>query len=142
MKRVVYAASSSAYGDTSTLPKRKPCRQSYFSLRDGQAGQQISCSVVFRCYGFKSGSLRYFNVFGPRQDPTSPYSGMLAKFINQMLRSEPPTNLGDGKQSRDFTYIDNVVAANLLACTPRAAGRIMINVATGRRTDLPKTSSS
>ena len=95
----------------------------------------------FRCYGLETVCLRYFNVFGPRQDPSSPYSGVLAKFINQMLRSEPPTIFGDGKQSRDFTYIDNVVAANLLACRAegsQVAGKV-INVATGRRTDLYQT---
>jgi UDP-glucose 4-epimerase len=85
--------------------------------------------------------LRYFNVFGPRQDPDSPYSGVLAKFITQMLKGEAPTIFGDGKQSRDFTYVDNVVEANLLACAApggEVAGRVF-NVATGRRTDLYQT---
>jgi len=75
----------------------------------------------FRCYGLETVCLRYFNVFGPRQDPSSPYSGVLAKFITQMLDGEAPTILGDGKQSRDFTYVDNVVEANLLACVAGAA---------------------
>ena len=95
----------------------------------------------YRCYGLEAVSLRYFNVFGPRQDPTSPYSGVLAKFITQMLKGEPATILGDGKQSRDFTFVDNVVEANLLAChadTNGVAGRV-INVATGQRTDLYQT---
>jgi UDP-glucose 4-epimerase len=85
--------------------------------------------------------LRYFNVFGPRRDPASLYSGVLAKFITQMLEGEPPTIFGDGKQSRDFTYVDNIVDANLLPCTARrgeVAGRVF-NVATGRRTDLYQT---
>jgi UDP-glucose 4-epimerase len=92
----------------------------------------------FRCYGVETVSLRYFNIFGPRQDPTSPYSGVLAKFITQMLKGEQPTIYGDGAQSRDFTYVENVVHANLLACKAPAsevAGRIF-NVATGTRIDL------
>jgi UDP-glucose 4-epimerase len=95
----------------------------------------------YRCYGLETVSLRYFNIFGPRQDPSSPYSGVLAKFITQMLRGEQPTIFGDGEQSRDFTYIDNAVEANLLACTApaaQAAGQ-MCNVATGRRVTLNET---
>jgi UDP-glucose 4-epimerase len=95
----------------------------------------------YRCYGLETVCLRYFNVFGPRQDPSSPYSGVLAKFITQMLDGEPPTIFGDGTQSRDFTYVDNVVEANLLACAApksEAAGRVF-NIATGRRTDLYQT---
>jgi UDP-glucose 4-epimerase len=86
-------------------------------------------------------ALRYFNIFGPRQDPSSPYSGVLAKFITQMLRGEQPTIFGDGEQSRDFTYIDNTVEANLLACkapAEQAAGKVF-NVATGRRVTLNET---
>jgi len=95
----------------------------------------------YRCYGLETVCLRYFNVFGPRQDPASPYSGVLAKFITQMLEGEAPTIFGDGKQSRDFTYVDNVAEANLLACTApsgEVAGGVF-NVATGRRTDLYQT---
>jgi nucleoside-diphosphate-sugar epimerase len=95
----------------------------------------------YRCYGLETVCLRDFNVFWPRQDPSSPYSGVLAKFITQILDGEAPTIFGDGKQSRDFTYVDNVVEANLLACTApsaEAAGRVF-NVATGRRTDLYQT---
>ena len=95
----------------------------------------------YRCYGLETVCLRYFNVFGPRQDPSSPYSGVLAKFITQMLKGEPPTMFGDGEQSRDFTYIDNTVDANLLAChapAEKAAGE-MFNVATGRRVTLNET---
>jgi UDP-glucose 4-epimerase len=104
------------------------------------AGEYYMASF-FQCYGLETVSLRYFNVFGPRQDPTSPYSGVLAKFITQMLSGEQPTIFGDGSQSRDFTYVDNVVQANLLACTAAAndvAGRVF-NVATGRRIDLNQT---
>jgi UDP-glucose 4-epimerase len=95
----------------------------------------------YRCYGLETVCLRYFNIFGPRQDPTSPYSGVLAKFITQMLNGEEPTILGDGEQSRDFTYIDNAVHANLLAAKAPAsevAGRVF-NVATGKRVDLNET---
>ena len=94
-----------------------------------------------RCYGLETVCLRYFNVFGPRQDPSSPYSGVLAKFITQMLRGEQPTIYGNGEQSRDFTYIDNAVEANLLACkapAEKAAGQVF-NTATGRRITLNET---
>jgi UDP-glucose 4-epimerase len=95
----------------------------------------------YHCYGLETVCLRYFNIFGPRQDPSSPYSGVLAKFTMQMLRSEQPTILGDGETSRDFTYIDNAVSANLLACAAPAAqcaGRVF-NCATGKRTTLNET---
>jgi nucleoside-diphosphate-sugar epimerase len=142
VKRVVYAASSSAYGDTPTLPKHeemKPDPISPYAVAK-LASEQYMISF-YRCYGLETVCLRYFNIFGPRQDPSSPYSGVLAKFITQMLRDEPPTINGDGEQSRDFTYIDNAVDANLLACTApatKAAGQ-MFNVATGRRVTLNET---
>jgi UDP-glucose 4-epimerase len=142
VKRVVYAASSSAYGDTPTLPKHeamKPDPISPYAVAK-LASEQYMISF-FRCYGLETVSLRYFNIFGPRQDPSSPYSGVLAKFITQMLRGEQPTIFGDGEQSRDFTYIDNAVDANLLAChasAAQAAGKVF-NVATGRRVTLNET---
>src|SRR5499427_2076937 len=142
VKRVVYAASSSAYGDTPTLPKHeemKPDPISPYAVAK-LASEQYMVSF-YRCYGLETVCLRYFNIFGPRQDPSSPYSGVLAKFITQMLRGEQPTINGDGEQSRDFTYIDNAVEANLLACTApaeKAAGQ-MFNVATGRRVTLNET---
>jgi UDP-glucose 4-epimerase len=95
----------------------------------------------YRCYGLETVSLRYFNVFGPRQDPTSQYSGVLAKFISCMLKGTVPTVFGDGSQSRDFTYVDNAVQANLLAASAPAgevAGRVF-NVANGQRVDLNET---
>jgi nucleoside-diphosphate-sugar epimerase len=142
VKRVVYAASSSAYGDTPTLPKHeamKPDPISPYAVAK-LASEQYMISF-YRCYGLETVSLRYFNVFGPRQDPTSPYSGVLAKFITLMLRGEQPTIYGDGEQSRDFTYIDNVVHANLLACQtlPHQVAGKMFNVATGRRITLNET---
>jgi UDP-glucose 4-epimerase len=139
VKRVVYAASSSAYGDTPTLPKHEamlPNPNSPYAVAK-LAGEYYMTSF-YRCYGLETVSLRYFNIFGPRQDPTSPYSGVLAKFITQMLNGEAPTIFGDGAQSRDFTYIQNAVDANLLAIkapASQAAGQIF-NVATGKRADL------
>ncbi len=142
VKRVVYAASSSAYGDTPTLPKHegmKPDPISPYAV--AKLASEHYMISFFRCYGLETVCLRYFNIFGPRQDPSSPYSGVLAKFITQMLRGEQPTMNGDGEQSRDFTYIDNAVAANLLACqapAEKAAGQVF-NVATARRVTLNET---
>jgi nucleoside-diphosphate-sugar epimerase len=139
VKRVVYAASSSAYGDTPTLPKHEamlPNPNSPYAVAK-LAGEYYMTSF-YRCYGLETVSLRYFNIFGPRQDPTSPYSGVLAKFITQMLNGEPPMIFGDGAQSRDFTYIQNAVDANLQAIkapASHAAGQVF-NVATGKRADL------
>jgi UDP-glucose 4-epimerase len=142
VKRVVFAASSAAYGDTPTLPKREQMLPDPISpYAVAKLASEYYLASFFRCYGLETVSLRYFNVFGPRQDPTSPYSGVLAKFITQMLGGEQPTIFGDGSQSRDFTYVDNVVQANLLACQARGqdvAGRVF-NVATGRSIDLNET---
>ena len=142
VKRVVYAASSSAYGDNPTLPKHEGMKPDpispYAVAKLASENYMIS---FYRCYGLETVCLRYFNIFGPRQDPSSPYSGVLAKFITQMLRGEQPTMNGDGEQSRDFTYIDNAVAANLLACqapAEKAAGQVF-NVATARRVTLNET---
>jgi len=139
VKRVVYAASSSAYGDTPTLPKHEEMSPNPISpYAVAKLASEYYMASFFRCYGLETVALRYFNIFGPRQDPTSPYSGVLAKFITQMLKGEQPTIHGDGGQSRDFTYVDNVVHANLLACKAPAsevAGRVF-NVATGTRIDL------
>ena len=142
VKRVIYAASSSAYGDTPTLPKREDMPPNPISpYATAKLASEYYMTSFYRCYGLETVCLRYFNVFGPRQDPTSPYSGVLAKFITQMLNGDQPTIFGDGKQSRDFTFVDNVVDANLLACKAEAkevAGRVF-NVATARRTDLYQT---
>src|SRR6266852_4107742 len=142
VKRLVYAASSSAYGDTPTLPKHERMTPDPISpYAVAKLASEHYMISFFRCYGLETVALRYFNIFGPRQDPSSPYSGVLAKFITQMLNGEQPTILGDGKQSRDFTYVDNAVDANLLACKAPAgevAGRVF-NVATGRRIDLNET---
>ena len=142
VKRVVYAASSSAYGDTPTLPKHEDMVPSPISpYAVAKLASEHYMISFYRCYGLETVALRYFNIFGPRQDPSSPYSGVLAKFITQMLRGEQPTILGDGEQSRDFTYVDNAVDANLLACQAPAAdvaGQVF-NVATGRRVTLNQT---
>src|SRR5271170_6050325 len=142
VKRVIYAASSSAYGDTPTLPKHESMKPDPISpYAVAKLASEYYLTSFYRCYGLETVALRYFNIFGPRQDPSSPYSGVLAKFITQMLGGERPTIFGDGEQSRDFTYIDNAVEANLLACTapaPQAAGKVF-NVATGRRVTLNET---
>jgi UDP-glucose 4-epimerase len=142
VKRVVYAASSSAYGETPTLPKQEDMTPSPISpYAVAKLAGEYYMTSFYRCYGLETVSLRYFNVFGPRQDPTSQYSGVLAKFISLMLQGEQPTIYGDGTQSRDFTYIDNVVSGNLLACrapAAEAAGRVF-NLATASRIDLNQT---
>ena len=142
VKRVVYAASSSAYGDTPTLPKREDMSPNPISpYAVAKLASEHYMISFYRCYGLETVCLRYFNIFGPRQDPTSPYSGVLAKFSLQMLHGEQPTIFGDGETSRDFTYIDNAVSANLLACSAPAAecaGRVF-NCATGRRATLNQT---
>ena len=139
VKRVVYAGSSSAYGDTPTLPKHEAMIPNPISpYAVAKLASELYMASFYRCYGLETVSLRYFNIFGPRQDPSSPYSGVLARFSLQMLRGEQPTIFGDGTTSRDFTYIDNAVSANLLACTAPAAkcaGRVF-NCATSQRTTL------
>jgi nucleoside-diphosphate-sugar epimerase len=142
VRRVVYAGSSSAYGDTPTLPKHEgmlPDPISPYAVAK-LAGEQYMKAFT-RVYGLETVVLRYFNVFGPFQDPASHYSGVLAVFCRRMLAGEQPTINGDGEQSRDFTYIENVVHANLLAAgapAERVSGRMM-NVATASRVTLNET---
>jgi len=138
VRRVVYASSSSIYGDSPTLPKREdmlPAPKSPYAVSK-MAGEQY-CRAFAEVFGLETVCLRYFNVFGPRQDPTSQYSAVIPLFITAMLRGEAPTIYGDGEQSRDFTYVANVVHANLLAATATgdAVGRVF-NVACGRRYTL------
>ena len=144
VRRVVYAGSSSAYGDTPTLPKREdmlPNPISPYAVAK-LAGEHYMRTFT-RVYGLETVVLRYFNVFGPFQDPTSHYSGVLAIFCQRMLAGQQPTIYGDGEQSRDFTYIDNVVHANLLAAdaTAEKVSGQMMNVATGMRITLNETFS-
>lgn len=137
VKRVVYAASSSAYGNTPTLPKHEGMASDPLSpyAITKLVGEQY-CKVFYNIYGLETVALRYFNVFGPRQDPNSQYAAVIPKFITAMLNDERPVIYGDGEQSRDFTYVQNNVDANLLACTaPNAAGK-MFNVACGERITL------
>src|ERR1700730_15171165 len=137
VKRLVYAGSSSAYGNTSTLPKREdmaPSPLSPYALQKLVAEQY--CEMFTRLYGFETVTIRYFNVFGPRQDPGSPYSGVISLFAAALLARPRPIVYGDGEQTRDFTYVANVVDGVLRACeAPRAAGET-INVATGGRISL------
>ena len=142
VRRLVYAGSSSAYGDTPTLPKHEemvPNPISPYAVAK-LAGEHYMRAFA-RVYGLETVVLRYFNVFGPHQDPTSHYSGVLAIFCRRMLAGEQPTIYGDGEQSRDFTYIDNVVRGNLLAAeapADKVSGRVM-NLATGSRITLNQT---
>jgi len=134
VKRVVYASSSSLYGDSPTLPKHEGMMPNPLSPYGAQKlFAEMYCQVFTKAYGLETVSLRYFNVFGPRQDSTSQYSGVLALFIPAVLQGQRPTIYGDGLQSRDFTYVQNVVEANLLACeVPSVAGQVF-NVACGDR---------
>ncbi|MDQ6828504.1 MAG: SDR family oxidoreductase [Gemmatimonadota bacterium] len=137
VRRVVYASSSSVYGDTPELPKREtmlPRPRSPYAVAK-LAGEQY-CHAFSTSYGVETVALRYFNVFGPRQDPSSPYSGVVARFLQAATRGETPTITGDGEQTRDFTYVTNVVMANLLACSsPAAVGRAC-NIGFGSRVSL------
>jgi nucleoside-diphosphate-sugar epimerase len=139
VKRVIYAGSSSAYGDTPTLPKREDMPSNPISpYAVSKYAGELYAQSFYKVLNVETVSLRYFNVFGPRQHPTSVYAAVIPKFIRQMLKGEQPTIFGDGRQSRDFTYIDNVVSANVLACHAPAAnvcGR-MFNVAAGRNYSL------
>jgi nucleoside-diphosphate-sugar epimerase len=137
VKRVVFAASSSAYGETPTLPKVETMQPQPISPYGvTKFVGELYAQTFGRCYGLENVSLRYFNIFGPRQDPSSPYSGVLAKFCTSFLEETQPVVFGDGEQTRDFTYVDNAVHANLLACeAPNVSGRVF-NVGTGGRTSL------
>jgi nucleoside-diphosphate-sugar epimerase len=137
VKRVVYAASSSAYGDTPTLPKNEsmtPVPISPYGV--AKYVGELYAQTFGRCYGLENVSLRYFNIFGPRQDPDSPYSGVLSRFAAAVLQGMPAVIYGDGEQTRDFTFVGNAVEANLLACdSPHASGSTY-NVGTGFRISL------
>jgi len=138
VRRLVYASSSSVYGDTPTLPKVEtmpPRPKSPYALQKLTAEEY--CRIFFDVYGLETVSLRYFNVFGPRQDPKSYYTGVIAKFATALLTGQTPTIFGDGFHSRDFTFVSNNVRANLLACTaPASAAGQTTNVACGDRITL------
>jgi len=138
VRRVVFAASSSAYGDTPELPKRESMTP---NPKSPYAAQKLTgehyMRIFHEVYGLETVSLRYFNVFGPRQDPQSMYAAVIPRFITCVMRGEPPTVYGDGRQTRDFTYIDNVIQANLAACSaPKAACGGVFNIACGERVSL------
>jgi len=137
VKRLVYAGSSSAYGDTPTLPKREDMPTGPLSPYALQklVGEQY-CQMFTRLYGFETVTIRYFNVFGPRQDPGSPYSGVISLFATALLEGRQPTIYGDGGQTRDFTFVANVVDGVLRACEAKAVAGEVINVATGGRISL------
>ena len=133
IKRFVYAASSSAYGDTPTLPKIETMAANPLSpYAAAKLFGEYYCSVFYKVWGLETISLRYFNVFGPYQDPTSQYAAAIPAFVTLILKDKSPTIYGDGEQSRDFTYIDNVVDANLLAARVRRTAGEVINIACGQ----------
>jgi UDP-glucose 4-epimerase len=137
VRRVVYAASSSAYGDTPTLPKVESMTANPMSPYALQkyAGE-VYCRLYATLYGLETVALRYFNIYGPRQNPDSEYAAVIPRFIRACLRGEPPHIYGDGEQTRDFTYVGDAVSANLLAAdAPKASGHVM-NVGGGARTSL------
>jgi nucleoside-diphosphate-sugar epimerase len=137
VKRLVYAGSSSVYGDTPRLPKQEdmpPNPLSPYALQKLVAEQY--CRLFTRLYGFETVTIRYFNVFGPRQDPGSPYSGVISLFASALMAGRQPVIYGDGEQTRDFTYVANVVDGVLRACEAPAAAGSVINVATGSRVSL------
>ena len=137
VKRLVFAGSSSAYGNAAVLPKRedmKPQPLSPYALQKLVSEQY--CQLFSKLYGLETVTIRYFNVFGPRQDPGSPYSGVISLFVRALMEDRAPTIYGDGKQTRDFTFVTDVVAGVLLACqAPNVAGEV-INVACGGRVSL------
>ncbi len=133
IKRFVYAASSSAYGDTPTLPKVETMPTSPLSpYAAAKLAGEYYCSVFSNVFGLETISLRYFNVFGPQQDPKSQYAAAIPAFVTSILKDKPPTIYGDGEQSRDFTYIDNVIEANLLAARAKKTEGQVVNIACGQ----------
>jgi UDP-glucose 4-epimerase len=137
VKRFVYASSSSVYGDTEVLPKVETMRENPISpyALTKLTGEKY-CVIFHRTYGLPTVCLRYFNVFGPRQNPDSPYSGVISRFVSAALEGRRPTIHGDGEQSRDFTYVENAVQANLLACSSEDVSGNVFNVGSGERSSL------
>jgi nucleoside-diphosphate-sugar epimerase len=140
VKRVVCAASSSAYGETPTLPKVETMQPQPISPYGvTKYVGELYAQTFGRCYGLENVCLRYFNIFGPRQDPDSPYSGVLSRFAKAFLEEDQPVIYGDGEQTRDFTFVDNAVQANLLACEAPAASGHTVNIGTGASVSLNQT---
>ena len=137
VQRVIYAASSSCYGDQPFSAKRESDRLNPLSpYAAAKIAGEMYCQAYYHSFGLKTVGIRYFNVFGPRQDPNSPYSAVIPLFITRMLAGEQPTIFGDGYQSRDFTFVQNVVAGNMAAATAENVGGQVFNIADGRSTDL------
>ena len=135
--KVVFAASSSAYGDTPTLPKDETMASNPLSpYAAAKLAGELHCSVYHAVHGLRTTSLRYFNIYGPRQDPNGAYAAVIPKFILAALAGKPLTIHGDGRQSRDFTFVADAVAANMLAATSKKADGQVINVGAGAQTDL------
>jgi nucleoside-diphosphate-sugar epimerase len=140
IKRFVFASSSSAYGDTPTLPKVETMLPQPLSpYAAGKLVGEYYCSVFYKVYDLETISLRYFNVFGPHQDPTSQYAAAIPAFVTAILRDKAPTVFGDGLQSRDFTYVDNVVEANLLAARAGHTAGDVVNIACGQAVTVNET---
>lgn len=140
VRKVVYASSSSVYGDTPTLPKNedmKPNPKSPYAI--SKLAGEYYCRVFSEVYGLKTACLRYFNVYGPRQDPASEYAAVIPRFITRVLANEPPVIFGDGGQTRDFTFVKDVVRANILAMESDAEG--IFNIACGQRISLNELAS-
>ncbi|MEW5786052.1 MAG: SDR family oxidoreductase [Bacillota bacterium] len=137
VKRLVYASSSSAYGNIPTLPKSEDLpAQPLSPYAVSKYAGELYCGIFYPVYGLETVALRYFNVFGPRQDPDSMYAAVVPRFITALIEGKPPVVYGDGEQSRDFTYVGNVVEANIQACfAPEAAGKVF-NIGCGRRITL------
>jgi nucleoside-diphosphate-sugar epimerase len=137
VKRVVFAASSAAYGETPTLPKVETMPVDPISPYGvTKVVGELYARVFTRAYGLETACIRYFNVFGPRQDPSSQYSGVLSRFMLAAIEGKPPVIFGDGEQSRDFTYVDNVVQQTLLACEAEGASGLVFNGGTGVQSKL------
>jgi UDP-glucose 4-epimerase len=137
VRRVVYASSSSVYGDGGELPRRESAAPNPISpYAVAKLAAERYCSSFTRVYGLETVALRYFNVFGPRQDPTSQYAAVVPRFISAIVEGRPVTIHGNGEQSRDFTYIANVVEANLLAAEAPPASGAVLNIATGRQASV------
>lgn len=137
VRRFIYSSSSSVYGNTPALPKNEVMHPSPLSpYAVSKLTGEYYCGIFSNLYGLHTVSMRYFNVFGPRQDPTSQYSGVISRFCTSLLRGEALILNGDGGQTRDFTYVANVVHANILACSAEIAGPLIVNIGAGRRTSL------
>ena len=140
VRRVIFAASAAAYGDNPDLPRNEaqvPSPLSPYALT--KLAGEYYCRIFTRIYGLETVALRFFNIFGPGQNPESPYTGVLSKFITAFVRGTTPVIFGDGNQSRDFTYVANVVQAVLLACTAADAPGKVINIGVGARYTLNET---